>query len=73
MEQKQKQKPFILEMDEAKTEIIQVINNAIQVHKLPCYLLLPTIENIYRDIQIGAQNELAMAKQQMEDEEKRSD
>lgn len=69
MEENKIQKPFILEMDEAKTEIIQVINKAIQVRKLPFYLLLPTIESIYRDVQAGAQNELAMAKAQMENEE----
>jgi UDP-N-acetyl-D-mannosaminuronate dehydrogenase len=65
----EKQKPFILEMEEAKLELVQVINKAIQVRKLPCYLLLPIIENIYKDMQIGAQNELAMARQQMESEE----
>jgi hypothetical protein len=59
-------KPLILEMDEAKLEIIQVINNAIQGRKLPCYLLLPIIEGIYRDVQAGAQNELAIARQQVE-------
>ena len=58
-------KPLILEMDEAKSEIIQAINNAIQIRRLPCYLLLPIIENIYRDIQVGAQNELAMARAQL--------
>jgi hypothetical protein len=69
MEQKQTQKPFILEMDEAKEEIIRVINNAIQVHKVPYYLLSLILESIYRDIQIGAQNELIMAKEQMEVEQ----
>ena len=33
------QKPFILEMEEVKQEFIQVINNAIQVRNLPCYLI----------------------------------
>lgn len=69
MEEKNTQKPLILEIEEAKLEIIQTINNAIQVRKLPCYLLLLTIESIYRDIQAGAQQELAMAKAQMENEE----
>lgn len=69
MEEKKIQKPIILEMDEAKLEIIQVINKAIQVRKLPCYLLLPIIENIYREMQAGAQNELAMARQQLKDSE----
>ena len=66
----EKQKPFILEMEEAKLEIIQAIHNAIQVRGLPCYLLLPTIESIYRDVQLGAQNELKMAKQQFEAQHK---
>lgn len=69
----EKQKPFILEIDEAKSEMIQCVNNVIQVHKLPCYLLLPIIENIYKEVQIGAQNELAMARQQIANEEKRPD
>ena len=69
----EKQKPFILEMEEAKADIIQVINNAIQVRKLPCYLLLPTIESIYREIQAGAQNELMMAKQQFEAQQKKDE
>ena len=66
MEENKIQKSLILEIDEAKSEIIWAINNAIQVHGLPCYLLLPIIETIYRDIQNGAQNELIMAKQQVE-------
>lgn len=69
----EKQKPFILEMDEARAEIIQVINNAIHIRKLPCYLLLPTIENIYREMQVGAQNELIMAKQQFEEQQKKDE
>lgn len=65
MEEKKTPRPFILEIDEAKNEIIQVINKAIQVRRLPCYLLSPIIENIYREIQAGAKNELEMAKQQI--------
>ena len=67
MEENKIQKSPILEMDEFKQEIIQVINKAIQVRKLPCYFLVQTIENIYKDVQIGAQNELAMARQQVEE------
>lgn len=62
-------KPFILEMDEAKFEIIQVINNAIQVHKLPCYIVDMILSEISTQIKEGAKQELAMAKAQMENEE----
>ena len=61
----EKQKPFILEVDEAKNEIIQVINNAIQVHKLPFYVLDMILSDISGQIREGAKNELAVANQQM--------
>ena len=64
----EKQKPFILEMDEAKQEIIQVINNAIQVRKLPCYILDTLLSEICSQIKEGAKQELAMAKAQMNEE-----
>lgn len=65
----EKQKSFILEMDEAKFEIIQVINKAIQVRKLPCYLIDLVLSEISTQIKEGAKQELAMAKAQMENEE----
>ena len=69
MEESKIQKPFILEMDEAKAEIIQVINNAIQVRKLPCYILDTILTEIGVQIKEGAKQELAMARQQMEQSE----
>ena len=65
-EKKEIQRPFILEMDEAKMEIIQVINNAIQVHKLPFYLVDMILSEIGAQIKEGAKNELTMARQQVE-------
>ena len=65
----EKQKPFILEMEEAKLEIIQVINNAIQVRKLPCYMIDMILSEIGAQVKDGAKQELAMAKQQMEQSE----
>jgi hypothetical protein len=59
-------KSFILEMDEAKAEIIQVINNAIQVHQLPCYIVDMILGEICSQIKEGAKQELGMAKQQFE-------
>lgn len=66
MEEKNIQKPFILEMDEAKMEIIQSINNAIQVHNLPCYLVDMILSEICVQIKEGAKQELTMARQQVE-------
>ena len=68
MEENKIQKPFILEMDEAKLEIIQVINNAIQVHKLPFYIIDMILSDVGTQIKEGAKNELKMAKQQIEEQ-----
>lgn len=67
MEENKIQKPFILEMDEAKAEIIQVINNAIQVHKLPLYIIDTILSEVCSQVKEGAKQELAMARQQMEE------
>lgn len=73
MNEKNTQRPFILEVDEAKNEIIQAINNAIRVHNLPCCIVDMILSDVYYQVKEGARNELeqvraqevAMAKQQM--------
>lgn len=65
MEENKIQKPLILEIEEAKLEIIQVINNAMQVRKLPCYLIDMVLSEIGAQVKEGAKNELAMAREQI--------
>lgn len=65
MEEKKIQRPFILEIDEAKNEIIQVVNDAINVHKVPCYIVDMILSDVYAQVKEGAKNELAMAKAQI--------
>ena len=67
MEENKIQKPFILEMDEVKMEMVQVINKAIQVRKLPCYLIDMVLSELGVQIKEGAKQEIAMAKAQMEE------
>ena len=69
MEEKEIQKPIILEIDEAKTEIIQAINSAMQVHKLPCYIVDMVLSDIYAQIKEGAKSELTMAREQVKVEQ----
>lgn len=68
MEEKQniqtEQKPFILEIEEAKLEIIRAINSAMQIHKLPCYIVEMILADAHSKIQDGAKNELEMLKAQ---------
>lgn len=69
----EKQKPLILEMDEARAEIIQVINKAVQVHKLPCYLIDMILSEVSTQIKEGAKQELIMARQQFEAQQKKDE
>lgn len=62
-------KPLILELEEAKTEIIASINNALQNHNLPCYLLEPIVSALAAQIKEGAKSELEMAKAQMKQQD----
>lgn len=58
------QKSIILEMDEAKQELIQCINDIMQRHGLSCYLLEPAFAELYAEVKATAQNELAQARAQ---------
>lgn len=61
----EKQKPLILEIDEAKLEMIQCVNNAIQVHKLPFYVIDMLLSDISSQIKNAAKDELKVAREQM--------
>lgn len=62
----QKQKPIILEMDEAKQELIQCVNDILARHRLSCYLIEPMFAELHAQIKASAQNELAQARAQIE-------
>lgn len=69
MEEKNEiQKPFIVEIDEVKTEIVQCINNALQIHKVPCYFVDMILTEVCAQIKDGAKQELEMAKKQVDSE-----
>ena len=56
------QKSIILEMGEAKQELIQCVNDILARHGLNCYLIEPMFAELYREIKTSAQNELAQAR-----------
>lgn len=56
------QKSIILEMDEAKQELIQCVNEIMRKHGLNCYLMEPTFADLYAEVKAEAQRELARAK-----------
>lgn len=56
------QKPIILELDEAKQELIQCVNDIMRKHGLNCYLMEPTFADLYAEVKATAQRELAQAR-----------
>jgi len=64
-EKKAAPRPLILEIDDAKAEIAQSVNNALK-RGLPCYIVADILENILGQVRGGARNELAAAKEQEE-------
>ena len=58
----QKRRPIILEMDDAKKELVECVNNIMRTHGLSCYLIEPMFAELYSQIKVTAQNELEMAR-----------
>jgi hypothetical protein len=56
------QKPIILEMDEAKQELVQCVNDIMYRHGLNCYLIEPMFAELYANVKSEAQRELAQAR-----------
>lgn len=73
MSKNQPTKPLILELTEAKTKIIKAINEALQVHKIPCSLLELILADNLSQIKEGArierENAATLYKQQMKEYE----
>lgn len=57
------QKSIILEIDEAKQELIQCVNDIMRRHGLNCYLMEPMFADLYAEVKAGAQRELAQARE----------
>ena len=58
------QNPMILALDDAKTELIQCVNDIIQKHGLNCYLIESMFAELYAEVKAGAHRELAQARAQ---------
>ena len=67
------QKPLILELDEAKQELIQCVNDVLRKHGLNCYLIEPMFAELYAQVKASAQNELAHARAERNAAQKAND
>ena len=56
-------KPFVIEMDEAKKDLVSVVDRAIQERKIPCYVLEILLGDILSQVQEVARREREIANQ----------
>lgn len=67
MEKQEKaQKPFLLEMEEARTETFDAVNRIMQQHNIPCYFYEAIINDVHRQLLDGKKNELTATAAQYE-------
>ena len=64
-ENKEMQRPFIVEVDEFKKEMFQCISKAYNERQIPFYVIELTMSQVYANVQANAMNELAAQKAQM--------
>ena len=69
-EKKAAPRPLILELNEAKAELVQSVNNALRIRGIPCYLMEPILSDVLAQIREGARNELAAAQAEADKKEK---
>ena len=59
------QKPLIIELEDAKIEFLQLIQK-LQQRGIPCYLIDMSLWDIYKQVQVAAQDELKSAREYMD-------
>ena len=50
-------RPFVMEYTEAKNKIVVAVNEAMRVHKIPCFLLESILSDILHQVESGAKAE----------------
>ena len=63
-EKKTVERPLVLEMRDAKAEIVGSVNAAIQNRRIPCYLLRGILEEILTSVKDIERTEIAAAEAQ---------
>lgn len=62
-------RPLVLEMDDTKKALAQIVNEAIQVKGIPCFLMECIWNDIGAQIHNGAREEREFARKQTENKE----
>ena len=68
-ENKEIQRPFLVELDDFQKELFKCISKAYNERQIPFYVIELTMSKAYAEVQTSARNELAMLKAQMNKKE----
>ena len=63
MENQEAKRPFILDVEDARNELVDAINKISKKYNVPYYFLQPTLTTILAQVKNVAQNELEVARQ----------
>ena len=58
------EKALVIALDEAEKEAVEAIQNIMDKHGLPCYLMENIVYKIHRQLTDGKANELAAARKE---------
>lgn len=62
-------RPLVLEIDDTKKALIQIVNDAIQTKGIPCFLMEYILSDIATQVHNGANEEREFAKKQINNKE----
>lgn len=65
--------PFLAEYTNAKNKIVNAVNEAMTVHKIPCYLLESVISDILHQIESGAKLERERTMKEYEQQQQKTE
>jgi hypothetical protein len=68
-ENKEIQRPFVVEMDDFQKELFKCISNAYNERHIPFYVIELIMSRVYAEVEASARNELAAFKAQMNKKE----
>ncbi len=68
-ENKNIQRPFLVEVDDFKKELFKCISGAYNERQIPFYVIELIMSQAYAEVQVNARNELAAIKSQMNKKE----
>lgn len=63
------QKPLVVICDQARKDLINLVNHYLRNEQLPCFILEPYVKEIYTELKLNAEHELEQGYNLMKQEQ----